>query len=235
MLEYDPYRTIDSVQIYYVDLTEDTAREQYAIHLLNATEQARMQEYRVTEVRRRFVLMRATLRTLLCDRLDCDNAQLDFEKLSHGKPYACIEGASATISFNITHSDTHGLIAIAPDRDIGVDLEIYSSSRDISGITKAVFSPEEQAVLTAASEEQRVRLFYRLWTLKEALLKAWGTGLSLAPASFQIPDSMLAYGNDSGIISPPQDPESIWRLESIGNERFAAAAAWKSDPLDDTD
>ena len=226
MLECDLYKEIDGVHIYYVDLKEDDAREEYAASCLNAAEKKRMQEYQVAEVRRHHVLMRATLRTLLCERLECDNARLDFEKLPHGKPYARIDGAPAAIQFNVTHGDGHGLIAVTSHGSIGVDLETYSDRRNFAGISKAVFGTYEQEALTVVSGAQQVRLFYRLWTMKEALLKALGTGLSLAPASFQVPTPMLVEGDDSGVFCFPHEPEIVWRLESMAEERFAAAVAW---------
>ena len=71
-----------------------------------------------------------------------------------------------------------------------------------------------------------MRLFYRLWSLKEALIKALGTGFSLNPTRFEVPGPVLD-GARSSDFRFPHSPESRWRLHDLGEPRFAAALAWR--------
>ena len=107
---------------------------------------------------------------------------------------------------------------------MGVDIEERIPRRYLNELIEAVMGPEEQTELAALREPAKLRLFYRLWTLKEALIKALGTGFSTDPAGFQAPPAMRR-GGMAGVFSFPHLPSVAWRLEDIGDERFAAALA----------
>ena len=85
-------------------------------------------------------------------------------------------------------------------------------------------APRERRALSAAAGTAKAHLFYRLWSLKEALIKALGTGFSLDPSRFEVPRSMLA-GERSAPFRFPHLPSDRFRLEDLGEPRFAAARA----------
>jgi 4'-phosphopantetheinyl transferase len=60
-----------------------------------------------------------------------------------------------------------------PDAAVGIDIERHAS-RDVLGLVQTWFGPNEIAVVEAAGPEA----FYRIWTAREALAKALGSGLS---------------------------------------------------------
>ncbi len=93
----------------------------------------------------------------------------------HGKPYAPDLGG---IEFNLSHSGRHALIAIARDQPIGVDLERQGRQRSVDAIAHRYFAATESRALSALPAELRDAAFLRLWTGKEAVLKALGQGLS---------------------------------------------------------
>ena len=227
------FRTLDGIDVIHVDLRPDPDCEKEAAAWLDRAETERLRRFRITRPRRDFALCRAALRANLCDRLDCTNDRLSFGFHEHGKPFALVEGRAAPLGFNVSHSAPHGLIAFAslgwPRGRIGVDAEVFRRDRDFDGIAGTVCGPEEQAALAAAWGDGKVRLFYRLWTLKEALIKALGTGFSLAPTRFEVPAAMV-HGVDSGGIRFPHVPADRWRLVSLPDTRFAAAIAYEVDP-----
>lgn len=93
----------------------------------------------------------------------------------HGKPYAPDLGG---IEFNLSHSGRHALIAIARDQPIGVDLEMQGRQRSVEDIARRYFCAAESHALSTLPAELRAAAFLRLWTGKEAVLKALGEGLS---------------------------------------------------------
>ena len=225
-----PFRAIDDIDVIHVDLRPDPVREKAAAAWLDRAEAERLHRFRIARPRREFALCRAALRANLCTRLDCTNDRLSFGFHDHGKPFALVDGRTASIGFNVSHSASHGLIAFAsgrrPRRRIGVDAEVRRTGRDFDGIAQRVFGPEERAVLEASWGEDKVRLFYRLWTMKEALIKALGTGFSLNPSRFEVPSAMVR-GVDGGTFRFPHQPADTWRLTCLGDARFAAALAWE--------
>lgn len=90
----------------------------------------------------------------------------------HGKPYLA---DYPDIHFNLSHSA--GIAAcIVSGEPCGIDCERVGEYRP--GVVKRAFSDSEKAMLEAAGEMERDILFFRLWTLKEAFVKAIGVGVS---------------------------------------------------------
>ena len=219
-----PYRKEGRTEVFHVDLGPCASRESAALEYLDGAESARCRRFRAKRAHRQHVLCRAALRALLCERLGCRNDALSFSTSRLGKPRALVDGMAVKIGFNLSHSGEHGLIALADSGRVGVDVEERIVRHDIDGSLKTVFAPAEQQALGSARGEARVRLFFRLWTLKEAAIKALGTGFTLETSDFQVPAAMLA-GAGAGDFRFPHIPEVAWRLRSVGNAQFEAATA----------
>ena len=223
---WGPWYETGDVRILHVDLRADPNHERLALAVLDNEEQARWDRFLVRDARRQYALCRAALRINLCDRLGCSNAALSFGYLEHGKPFAKVNGEPCGTSFNVSHSGRHGLIGFAKRGDLGVDVEVREPGRDFDGIGRMVYGPRERKALAMARGGAKADLFYRLWSLKEALIKALGTGFSLNPARFEVPDRMIG-GKRSGVFRFPHIPASAFRLEDLGEPRFAAACAYR--------
>ena len=221
---WGPWREAEGSLILHVDLRPNPAREAQALALLDEYEQERWKQFVSKDARRQYTLCRAALRVNLCNRLGCLNRELSFGYLEHGKPVAKVNGALSGESFNLSHSGQHGLIGFSSRDDLGVDLEVRAPGRDFDGIGSSVYGPQEQRVLSAASGDEKADVFYRFWSLKEALIKALGTGFSLNPSRFEVPAPMIE-GERSGVFHFPHLPSEPFWLEDLGESRFAAASA----------
>lgn len=218
------FRTVGPATVLHVDLAPDPERERAALTSLDEGELSRWRRFEYAPARRRFVLMRSALRAVLCRELACGNDELAFEILPYGKPFAMVRDRPARISFSASHGGEHGLIAIAPEGRLGVDVEERADRRRLDLLVEAALGDEERVELASKQGAERLHLFFRLWTMKEALLKAHGAGFRLDLASFQIP-ARMRHGETSGEVELPQAPGVVWRLEDLGDERFAAAIA----------
>lgn len=223
---WHPFKVVGEVTVLHVDLAPTSAHEEAAFDWLDRNERNRWRQFRVDRPRRQFALCRAALRANLCERLACTNDQLAFGFRKHGKPFAIVDGLPSTASFNVSHSGKHGLIALAPSGQLGVDVEERMARHDLDGIGEMVFGLREQSALAELTGNGKIQLFFMLWTIKEALIKALGTGFSLDPSRFEVPSGML-HGTKSGTFRFPHAPRARWRIEDLGEPRFAAALAYE--------
>jgi 4'-phosphopantetheinyl transferase len=133
------------------------------------------------------------------------------------------------ISFNVSHGRSHGLIAVAPRGRLGVDIEERRARDDLEDLAEAVLGPNEEREFAQLCGNARSRFFFRMWTLKEALIKALGLGFSLDPAEFEVPLA-VRRGARTGTFRFPDQPQDLWRIDDLGTENFAAALALETIP-----
>ena len=191
---------------------------------LDEDETTRWQRFRHPRPKRQFVLCRSALRALLCERIGCSNGDLRVVAGDHGKPHAMVRGAPARVGFSVSHSGEHGMIALSREARVGVDVEVRRTRHDVGGRIATAFSEAEQTALATAEGDDKTTLFFRLWTLREALIKALGTGFSIDTSLFKIPPAMYRRCA-TGRFRSPHLPHVEWRLDDLGNGAFAAALA----------
>jgi len=151
--------------------------------ILSCDEQARAERFLIERVRQRFVACRATLRRLLADRVGCSPAEIAFAYGEFGKPQLSNAGGPGCWAFNVAHSEDLALIALGTDRALGVDVE-WRHDRDWQALGRRFFAAAEWEQLQRLPEQLQQASFYRLWTCKEAYLKATGQGMSLPLGRF---------------------------------------------------
>ncbi len=220
------YRSMDGIEVFAIGLSPDAALEGYALGLLSQPERTRYRRFLVEDARQQFLLARGALRLLLSKRLNRVPAAISFATEAYGKPYAIVDDVPAPVSFNISHSGDDGLIALTGLRSVGIDLERRRPQVDLDGVAARVFGARERAVLSGLTGRKKLDLFYQLWTCKEALIKAKGTGFSYDPTRFEVPDTILA-GGSSARFGFPDDDTQHWMLEDLGSDTYAAALAYQ--------
>lgn len=226
---WHPFKSTGEIAVIHVDLIPHKGREVEALTWLDGEERTRWERFQSPVAQRRYVLCRAALRAILCHEIGCLNESLAFEAARHGKPFALVNGRPASISFNVSHSGNHGLIAVAPKGRLGVDVEERASRRNLENLIEGVFSSREKAELESLDGCQQLYKFFRFWTIKEALVKAHGKGLSMKVAELEIPEDMR-HGATKSIGQFAKIPETSWCLEDIGTKEFAAAIAYEVSP-----
>lgn len=219
-----PFTEVAEATVILIDLAPHAAHEAQAQEWLSAEERARSRRYVRAGPRRRFALCRAALRAVLCHRLGCDSQQLTFGTSSHGKPFARVDEIPEPVSFNVSHCRNHGLIAIAARGRLGVDIEERRARDDLEDLTDAVLGPNEKREFALLRGNARTHFFFRMWTLKEALIKALGLGFSQDPAEFEVPPA-VRRGARTSTFRFPSRPRALWRVDDLGTDEFAAALA----------
>jgi len=158
--------------------------------LLDAQETKTWQRFWVPEDRRDYAAAHALLRcTLSAVAPSRPPETWCFARTALGKPY--LSGPDIGVPplrFNLSH--TRGLVACAVSRDgeVGVDAECRSHINDLDRLMTGVCSADEYAQVRTAPAPEQLAGFLDLWSLKEAYVKACGTGIdtTLAHISFDL-------------------------------------------------
>ena len=124
----------------------------------------------------RFRLCRAMLRLGLGWYLQRSPRDIELATGAWGKPFLT-DGSE--LRFNVTHSDGLGLIAFTTAGEVGIDIESLDRAVDAVDIASTYFAKGEMAMIAAGvTPQEQVSIFLRLWTRKEAVLKAAGYGIA---------------------------------------------------------
>lgn len=85
--------------------------------------------------------------------------------------------------YNISHSGKWVVIAYG-DNEVGIDIERIPVKN--TDIVDDFFSDEEKKYIHSGKNDEQIRRFIEIWTLKESYLKYLGTGLSKKLNSFSV-------------------------------------------------
>jgi 4'-phosphopantetheinyl transferase len=209
-------KTLAGVDLHTLDLRAEGHSWEAWVTDLAPTERARADRFAFPEGRRRFVVGRTSLRRLLGSRLGLPASEVQLIDGPHGKPTLapCHDSIANGLSFNLTHSGELALMALGRG-DLGVDLESPLRPVDAMAVVRRFFSETERNGIEALpSGADRDRLFFRVWTRKEALVKAVGRGLSCPLSSFTVPIGDLP--SEGVLIDCPERSGRRWRLFEIG-------------------
>lgn len=150
----------------------------------------------------------ARLRAFVACALDLDPEDIVIERVK-GRAPVLVEPKDRGLYLSTSHRRQIAAMAVARSQ-VGVDVEIVDAPNEIPW---NVLHPSEAAMLIRVDETARARSFARLWSLKEAYLKALGLGLSREPASFAIHflDNETAAVEDRSGPQERIDARTIWR------------------------
>jgi 4'-phosphopantetheinyl transferase len=149
---------------------------------LDPSERMRWARFRRDRDRMRFLVSHVLVRAALGEWVNGAPEVLRFEAGPYGKPR--LAGAPR-IHFNLSHSHDRIALAVARDREVGVDVERVLRI-DVLGLARRFFSRAECAKLAATDPAEQTLAFYRCWTRKESFVKALGAGLSYQLSSFTV-------------------------------------------------
>ena len=193
---------------------------------LSPEERHRASRFCFEHDKKRFIVGRGLLRILLGNYLDIPPAQIEFVYGEYGKPKLKDSVNHKNIFFNVTHSNELVLYAFSPCPWIGIDIEYVRHINRTIDMAKRFFHLKEYHLLESLPSNKRTEVFYKLWTCKEAYLKATGQGLA------GLEDVEIIDRDNKQIIVVHEDAKSIalnnWCLYKIKPENgYCGAIAIK--------
>lgn len=234
MVELSTHSAVDSqapptrkgtVQLWVLDLDLPEAELTELGSILSPLEQDRASRFHFDLHRNRYIAAHGWLRRILSGYLSLAPEVLEFNFASRGKPMLAGSAAQVGLEFNLSHSQSVGLLGVAQGMPIGVDVEEVRALKDAQELVARFFSRNESALFESLPEAGKPAAFFNLWTRKEAWLKATGEGIAHLLAELEV--SFLP-GNTPRIITLPKHYASTqpWSLSEVRPRRgFVGAVA----------
>jgi 4'-phosphopantetheinyl transferase len=167
----------DEIHIWFADMDDQLADVQEYEAVLSPVEISRAKRFHHLRDRNRYVVKHGILRILLSHYAGSHPRQIQIHSSSSGKPYLSNQSDNESLQFSI--SDSYGLVLFALGQDtlVGVDTERVRELPEMEEIVASHFTNREKREFTSYPESERLYLFYKYWTRKEAVLKAVGGGI----------------------------------------------------------
>lgn len=108
----------------------------------------------------------------ICNVAKSENSIYNATRLKNDT-YNVSDSEVKAMYFNISHSGEYAVAAVS-EYEIGIDIEKIRPYRN--GVAKRCFSEKEKELLQNRNEKEKI--FFYIWTLKEAYLKATGEGIT---------------------------------------------------------
>ncbi|ANQ49184.1 4'-phosphopantetheinyl transferase superfamily protein [Flammeovirga sp. MY04] len=156
------------------------------INLLDGDERKRYKRFLTDQKKEEFLMGRTFLKHCLSKHLNIPPKQISFSYSKNGKPYlSSIYGAS--VFFNLSHSNGYFVVGIS-NKELGVDMEPITKLDEKK--LKWFLSPQElKEVESITDENQRKMSLFKLFTMKEAFIKATDKSFVLSDFSFWFVDN----------------------------------------------
>lgn len=213
------------VHVWRVDLSSISATDLESV--ISHDEHERAARFHFQKDRERFKIARASLRIVLGRYLNLPPQSLVFAQTEFGKPFLT-NFEAAGLLFNLSHSGDLAMIAVAREREVGVDVEFMRADFATSEVAEHFFSVAEIYTLSGLDQNLRTRAFFNCWTRKEAYVKARGEGLSIPLDEF---DVSLAPSVPAAMLGNRIDDteKSRWIFQDLQiNPRYAGALVIES-------
>ena len=204
----------EAVEVWRADLDPPARIHEQLALLLSTEEQETAGRFWKGSDARRFTDAHGYLRLLLSRRLGVAPEDLEFAPGPAGKPRLVGCGSDNDLRFNLSHSGDVLLVALARGREVGIDVERIDTCFDWDQLARTYFSTGERAAVARQTGRARMLSCFEIWTRKEALLKAIGSGIGGDLATVDV-----MGGSD--VLT------GAWTLQSIdlGSDYRAAIAA----------
>jgi 4'-phosphopantetheinyl transferase len=168
------------IELYYGLKVEQYRDKKLLFNYITDEEKTREKKLLLEQDKNSYVVSHALLNKKLSDILHIPVKEINYVRNGFGKPFL----NSGTPYFNLSHSRNSWCFAICANHEVGVDIELMNPDISFVDIIDTYFTKNEQNLIKKT--QYPAEEFYRLWTRKEALLKAIGTGIATEIKSIDV-------------------------------------------------
>lgn len=189
------------MKLNYLKIDENIDEDKFT-HLLSLTsieKQHKINQFRFDVDKKLSLFSDILVQYIACQNLNVTINDLHFANNEYGKPFLM---SYPYFHYNISHTRNAIVVGVF-NKPIGVDIEKIKQS-DLK-IAKRFFTDNE-INYTLSDTKRYDKLFYEIWTKKEAYIKWLGKGLSIPLQSFdvlsdELIDKISTFQIDDYIIS----------------------------------
>ncbi|HFD79967.1 MAG TPA: 4'-phosphopantetheinyl transferase superfamily protein [Gammaproteobacteria bacterium] len=194
---------------------------------LSDEESSRMRRLKIAHHRHSYLVAHGLLRHTLSRYVDIAPEDWKFSHGRHGRPEIANPSAPP-LRFNLTHTEGLTGCIVTLHADCGIDAEQLTTRHATSDIARRMFSEEECRELERLPAREHTAYFFEHWTLREAYVKAIGTGISFPTNRLRF---VTGHGGVARVLFQPDidDHGDDWqfRLLRPTDEHVAAVAVRK--------
>ncbi len=228
LLDVPPAASRAGVQVARIDFDWRVSLASPAYAALSDAERARAARYLRHEDAVRSAATRVALRDVLGAALGVAPRDIEIVVDASGRP-SLDPAHRASLDFNVSHAGDHALIAWAGAGRVGVDIESCNRTTDWRALTAEVCAATEAAYLDGLPPAARAGAFMRVWSAKEALLKALGTGIVGGLRAFAVVPPRDAATPATTIVEPTAPAAGVAAFDASWLDAapgYAACVAW---------
>jgi 4'-phosphopantetheinyl transferase len=206
--------TIDShVEVYLLNIDENINYVNTSI--IPNIQIAEINRYRIKHDSQKRLLARSFLYELLAKKYSLDDFTLFFTK--YKKPY--LKGGN-NIHFSFSYARNYLLVGISIDKMVGVDIEYINPAINIHELASLIMCPAELHQLNLYNDNASIQhtYFLKLFSGKESIIKAFGTGLAYDVKTLHILNNTIYTHNNV---------EYIYRDLELWQNQYTLAACYE--------
>jgi 4'-phosphopantetheinyl transferase len=140
--------------------------------LVSADEAWNAAGFKKPEDAQRYILRHGMVRAILGHYTHQDPAKVRLIKGRYGRPYLDPGNNGFDVQFSLSHTDEMICLGVTQKNEIGLDIVKINPHYPFLAVEQYLFTPGEREWITQTAPEKRTFQFFRIWSLKEALLKA---------------------------------------------------------------
>ena len=159
--------------------------------LLDPAERERLERLHRSADQLRYAAAHGLVRLVVGAQLGCSPGEVEIVARcarcggTHGKPQ--LRDAAGRVAFSLAHAGRRAVVAVTAGTPVGVDVEeVTRGFTADEPLVRSALCGREAETLARLPAVQRAAAFLRYWTRKEAILKATGDGLTVAPAALEV-------------------------------------------------
>jgi 4'-phosphopantetheinyl transferase len=158
------------VHVWTIALSNQVVSADNIKSVLSYLELRKLDEINGISEKERYAYYRGLLKLILSKYLSLQPENIIINVTKKGKPFI----KDSDIKFNISHKEDFAVVAITKNSEIGIDVENIDNNINYLRLIERFFTEEEKETFKELRPTSQRTLFFRIWTMKEAFVKALG-------------------------------------------------------------